>query len=237
MVTAQNNRQLNKGFTLIELMLATALLMMIMFSGYYAYSLYSQKWQKRVDIFWQSTEQAIALDALTKVITSAVPYAINGENKKSYLYFMGTQTSVSFVSSAALFSDNPVVVDLTLVPGKQEGMFDLLYREANQNFLLVNLEAQPAWSHEVLLLTDIQNFSFSYFGWETFEQALTQLDDENPSNEDTRKWHFFHDIHKSRMMPEQMQVSFQNEKSETNFTLALTQNSIYPLLTYMRIDY
>ncbi len=76
-------RKVTRGFTLIELMLATSLLMMVMFSGYYAYSLYSQKWQKRVQVFWHGTEQAIALDSLHKVLSSALPYMVNGEDDKN----------------------------------------------------------------------------------------------------------------------------------------------------------
>ena len=64
------------GFTLIELMLATSLLMMVLFSGYYAYSLYTQKWQKRVDTFWQGTNDAIGIETVNKLLVATIPYVL-----------------------------------------------------------------------------------------------------------------------------------------------------------------
>lgn len=63
MLTNKNkNNVASEGFTLIELMVATSLLMIVMFSGYYAYNLYSKKWQSRVHTFWDKTEDAVALE-------------------------------------------------------------------------------------------------------------------------------------------------------------------------------
>lgn len=232
-----NNGQRNKGFTLIELMIATSLLMMVMFSGYYAYSLYSQKWQKRVQVFWHNTEQATALDSLNKVMGSALPYIVNGKDDKACIYFKGSNSSVSFISSSAIFSAEPALVQLRIenIPGSSN--VDLIYQEQSIKYKLVlDIEHQGQWQHEIVLLANIADFNLSYFGWQSFGEAVKQANSEAFVKEDTRNWYHDHQSNVSRLLPEKLQVSFTSDKGLSDFQVAFSQHSLYRLLTYLRED-
>lgn len=238
MLTQQSrSKATSKGFTLIELMLATSLLMMVMFSGYYAYSLYSQKWQKRVQTFWKNTEQAIALDTLNKLTTSALPYIVNCKDDKACIYFKGDSNSVSFVTNAAIYSDGPALVQLTFTSADNDGNSQLIYREQSiTNQLLLTLEQPIQWQHETELLTNLTDFTFSYYGWTSYELAAKQITSEELIVEDTRVWYQNHLANESRLLPERVGVAFSSKKGATNFQMALTPHSIYRLLTYTRVD-
>lgn len=114
-----------KGFTLIELMLATSLLMLIMFSGYYAYSLYTQKWQKRVQVFWQGTEQSIALNTLNRMLTSINSYVVKGKGDKACVYFFGTDNTMRFVTDFPIYSKSTAIVELEVREENEEQYFHL----------------------------------------------------------------------------------------------------------------
>lgn len=227
----------NKGFTLIELMLATSLLMMIMFSGYYAYSLYSQKWQKRVQVFWQGTEQAIALDSLHKVLNSAMPYIVNGKDDKACIYFKGTSTSASFISNSPIFSAESALVQLQIEAMPNSNNYNLIYQEQSiKHNLVLELDHQAQWQHEIILLANINDFDLSYFGWQSFREAVSRLNSDAFVKKDVRTWYHNHETNVSRLLPEKIQVSFTSEKGSSNFQVALSQNSIYRLLSYIRVD-
>jgi len=210
---------------------------MVMFSGYYAYSLYSQKWQKRVQVFWHSTEQAIALDSLHKVISSAMPYMVNGKNDKACVYFKGTKTSVSFITNSAIFSNEPALVQLRLEEITDSNNYHLIYQEQSiKHNLVLSIEHQAQWQHEIVLLKNIANFSLSYYGWESFAEAVNQLNKDDLVKEATRTWYQNHQSNVSRLLPEKMQISFTSEKGSSSFNLALSQHSLFRLLTYIRVD-
>lgn len=229
--------QRNKGFTLIELMLATSLLMMVMFSGYYAYSLYSQKWQKRVQVFWHSTEQAIALDSLHKVLNSALPYIVNGKDDKACIYFKGSNTSASFVSSSAIFSTEPALIQLRIEAISGSNTYNLIYQEQSiKHNLVLEIDHQAQWQHEITLLTNITDFNLSYFGWASFVEAVEQANSEAIIKDDTRIWYQNHRSNVSRLLPEKIQINFASEQGITNFQIALTQHSLYQVFKYIRVD-
>jgi len=239
MVKRQKNFKLKqaKGFTLIELMLATSLLMMVMFSGYYAYSLYSQKWQKRVQVFWKNTEQAVALDTINKVTNAAVPYVVNGERNQASIYFKGTAHSLSFVSSSALFSNTPALVEFELEAIEGSDTYQLIYKEHDfSEQLLLNVKHKPEWQHKVILLTGIKELNFSYFGWQTFQQATKQSSSNAFIKEDLRVWYSEHKTHVSRLLPEKIKIDFINSHGHTDFNIALSQHTLSRLMAYIRVD-
>lgn len=230
-----SKRQFTKGFTLIELMLATSLLMMVMFSGYYAYSLYSQKWQKRVQVFWRGTEHAIALDSLHKILASAHPYMVNGKGDKASVYFKGTNTSVSFISNSAIFSKGPALVQLRLEGIPNSSHSNLVYQEQSiKENLVLDIEHQANWQHEIVLLANITDFNLSYYGWKSFQQAVENATSDLLFKDEHRSWYQNHQSDISRILPEKVQVSFTDNNGESQFELPFSQHSIYRLLTYIR---
>ena len=233
----------NKGFTLIELMLATSLLMMVLFSGYYAYSLYTQKWQKRVDTFWQGTQDAIALDSINKMLAGAVPYVIKNNRNKAEIYFKASSEEIEWVTDSAVFSQGTSLVNISRV---REGNYSkLIYKEKSMNnFVFINdlqLDTQTPefWDHKVILLTGIESVNFSYFGWQSFEDVLRFVNEEtneDPRNKPQRAWYANHQPQVKRVLPEQVNISIKQIEHTHESSVELPKATIYALMSHIRKD-
>jgi prepilin-type N-terminal cleavage/methylation domain-containing protein len=232
--TRIQNRQY-KGFTLIELMIATSLLMIVMFSGYYAYSLYSQKWQKRVQLFWHNTEQATSLDSLHKVIASAAPYIVAGENKKVVVYFKGGNDQVSFVTNSAIFSAEPALIQLHIKAIPDSNYSNLIYQEQSlKHKLVLDITHQPKWQHEIVLLSNISEFALSYYGWLTFEDLTKQMLSDTVIVDTNRSWYKNHQANLSRLLPDKLSIRLVTDQGASEFQIGLSQHSVHNVLAHMR---
>ncbi|MDO6444335.1 prepilin-type N-terminal cleavage/methylation domain-containing protein [Colwellia sp. 1_MG-2023] len=239
MVTVLTSLKKNKGFTLIELMLATSLLMMVLFSGYYAYSLYSQKWQKRVDIFWQGTEQGIGIDALNKLFISAVSYVVKNNNNKESIYFVGTKSTIRFISNSPLFSSGTALVELEVIREAEKDR--LIYRENNllnqPLFHLSELENIIDWQKETVLFEEYNAIEWSFYGWTSFADALEQANiAENVVKRELRKQYKLHELEKIRVLPISIHLNLAKENSQSSFNIDLPNNTIYTLIANFRND-
>lgn len=229
----------SKGFTLIELMLATSLLMMIMFTGYYAYSLYSQKWQKRVDVFWQGTNQGIGLDAVNKLFISAVSYVIKNNEDKESIYFEGDQQHVRFVSNSPIFSTGTALVELEVVRvGDKER---LIYRESNllnkPVYTLEGFEKITQWQKQVILFENFSQITFSYYGWTLFDDAVKQLDiSEDILKVELRSHYSVHKLEVIRILPVSIQLNLNKENNPSLFNIDFPNNTIFALIDNFRND-
>jgi len=229
-----------QGFTLIELMLAVSLLMLVMFSGYYAYGLYTSKWQKRVDAFWQHSQQALAFDSLTRLIESAQPYIIIDTKEQPSLYFEASAQRIRFVSNTPLLSDANALVELAFE--QQERQLVLVYREFDiSHQLLLKQLPQVQWDKQVILLSGLSEGSFEYFGWHSFSQVLQQSvsDDTelNPAKQVKPQWYSDHVLEQNRIMPSKVKLQLtQNNGDHTNINLMLPINVYQHLFLYLRVD-
>lgn len=233
----------SKGFTLIELMLATSLLMMVLFSGYYAYSLYTQKWQKRVDTFWQGTQDAIGVDALNRLLMATVPYVVKGSNDRLNTYFAGDKQFIQFVSNYSLFSDDASVIRIEFEPEQQQ----IIYKEKSlSHFALINTsqvefvqdETEFLWEHVTVLADEIQNVQFSYNGWLTFDEAMQEMNlGENLRRSDAKpQWYQEHNTEVQRVLPKLVSIELQSKDIQTSFIVTMPDNTEYWLLSNIRKD-
>lgn len=237
-----NNKEKHKGFTLIELMLASSLLMMIMFSGYYAYSLYSNKWDKRTNEFWENTQSVLGFDTMNRVIESTYPYIINSDKKEPAIYYSASPSQVTFVSHSAIFTKELAIVQLKVVDKNDIKM--IVYRESSLNELyLLNQADDINWQYQVIIIDNLSYAEFSYFGWEGLTQVLENInsDEETTIGRETRiiqpMWYSIHDMAVQRIIPIKIKIQLKDlEGKNSDFSLALPENSHEVILRYLRED-
>lgn len=228
-----------QGFTLIELMLASALLMTVMFAGYYGYSLYSQKWQKRVDLYWLSTQQGIGLDALNRLFLSASTYVIKNDEGKESVYFEATQNEIRFVTNSPILSTGTALIELEIINiGNSK---QLIYREKSLSsaplYLLSELEGVSEWQQEVVLLNDIEQVQWSFYGWTSFQEAIQQAQiAEVSGNKDLRKSYQIHELNKIRVMPVHVNLDIKYNDRDSKLTIAMPNHTIFSVLANTRSD-
>lgn len=237
------NKPIQKGFTLVELLLAMSLLLLVMFSGYYAYSLFSSSWEKRSNIFWQSTKNALAFDSLNRAFASAVPYIVTSDNEKPAIYFHGDDNRVIFVTSSPIYAESDAIVELEFYNKGAAGSV-LVYKETMlANMLLLNQSDEVFWQHQVILMDGLSNTSFQYFGWASYEQVLSNIQKEQEADGDESveytppSWYTNHDLHKQRVSPIKSRLSFtDSEGRKTSLDLVLPENAHLNLIHYLRED-
>ena len=227
-------RALQNGFTLIELLIASSLLMLVLYSGYFGYAQFTERWEKRVDFYWQQTNDNLGLATLVRVIESAAPYVVELENNKNALFFTGKEGTITFISDSPLFSEGSAVVNVDVV---QRGeLHSVIYRETSlTSLLLTSTQQEIPWEYEVILSEQLNNLRFNFFGWESLTQAIAA--NFQDSNNAAATWYDEHNIKRRQILPNKIRLSFYDDKLAINeLTIDLPENSYQALIIYLRED-
>lgn len=91
-----------RGFTLLELILAMSSLALIAAICYAAFHLGVRAVERGEVAVVTAQRLRVASDVLIRQVKSIVPYAVCNEDQEIYPYFVGTATSMSFVTAAGL---------------------------------------------------------------------------------------------------------------------------------------
>ncbi|MBU2891944.1 prepilin-type N-terminal cleavage/methylation domain-containing protein [Colwellia sp. D2M02] len=224
------------GFTLIELMIASSLLMLVMYAGYFAYSLYSNSWKKQSYAFWQATDKGVNLTSLTRVIEATHPYIVDNINDNSSLYFIATPHHIRFVSKSPIFADEAAVVELQLVGSS------LVYRESTLlKAPLFNQHEQREWQHSIVLLNYLTAARFEFFGWDNLEQLQhyelqrdNLLHDEAPIEP---QWYNQHQMEERQLLPLSISLTYSVKGGqELSIPFQLPQQTQHALYRYIGIQ-
>ncbi|MCQ8879456.1 prepilin-type N-terminal cleavage/methylation domain-containing protein [Pseudoalteromonas shioyasakiensis] len=231
--------QTQRGFSLIELMIATSLLSMVMFTGYFAYSLYTDKWQKRADHFWQLNQNSLGTEALIRTLEAASIYIVKDRNNKFSVLFSGQQTSITLVTNTGLYSNTTALIQLQTIE-QDNGLQSLLYNEMPLiDTMLLEYPQEPQWQYQHILLTDINKVNFQFYGWQTTENAgnstLSAIDLEPGQQKPKRRWYTSHSIEENRILPSKLALYFENPQQQTTHVqVDLVTDSYRELARYFR---
>jgi prepilin-type N-terminal cleavage/methylation domain-containing protein len=156
----------DKGFTLIELMIAITILSLLLFTGSYSYSLMSERWNKELGQFSSSAKTSKNLALLQRLLEGVQPYVVVDSKKTPSFFYIGDKTSLLAVSRAGLFSGQyPEIFRLSTIT-KENGNVDLLYQSAStEEILLTGTTQNITFSREMILFNDLDQVIFSYYGW------------------------------------------------------------------------
>jgi hypothetical protein len=204
-----------------------------MYAGYFAYSLYSQSWQKQSNAFWQSADKGLNLVSLTRVIEGAHPYIVEDVNKNLSIYFIGSPRAINFVSKSAIFSEGAAIIELSLINNS------LIYRESTLlKAPLFKQNEEREWQHSVVLLNNLTLARFDFFGWESIQQVQQhdlqqdgQLRGEAPI---TAQWYNQHLMETIRLLPLSLRINYTVEGvEELSLPFKLPQQTQYALFRYI----
>jgi len=224
------------GFTLIELMIASSLLMLVMYAGYFAYSLYSNSWQKQSDAFWKTTDQGIKLTSLSRLFEGTMPYIVEDKTKQPSIYFIANKESISFVSNAPIFSQSTALVELQFIGD------NLIYRESTiTSAPLLKQDENRLWQHSIILLENIYQGEFTFYGWKNMQQLrdyeLQQEEQLRGQAPITPNWYNEHLMESIRILPLSIALTFSDKTlQKTSLTFIPPQHSQHTLFRYIRED-
>jgi prepilin-type N-terminal cleavage/methylation domain-containing protein len=193
------NKRLYSGYTLIEVLIAMVILVSLMFTANYSYSLYSNYWSGRLGQFDRTIFKFQGLLQTKDTIDAAIPYMVEDGHGAYTFYFLGRDQGVTFVSAAPIFGvtyNDASVVRLFI---EKNGMkHQLVYEEAPlADEMLLRLEQRLNFKYRVVLFSSLEPLSFSYLGW---RQADHKYSRENFGNE-SPNWQNSYDASVSRVQP------------------------------------
>ncbi|NUZ10694.1 prepilin-type N-terminal cleavage/methylation domain-containing protein [Pseudoalteromonas sp. McH1-7] len=234
-------RQSHLGFSLIELMIATTLLSLIMFSGYYAYSLFSDSWSKRSQQYWRGVNTSIGIEAFIRTVESINAHVLINEDGEESALFEGTRNKVIFVSNSPIFSDSLALVSFEVLPVSNE--YALIYSELPLD--KVGLYNWPTkdfhWTNRVTLIKKSKQLEFSYFSYSNFKEALESINvyENNlliPAPE--MQWLSEINTKKHRVLPAKINLRLTDtEQKETYITVDLPNDSASKVVWNMRQEF
>jgi prepilin-type N-terminal cleavage/methylation domain-containing protein len=212
-----------QGFTLIELLIASSILVMIMLVGTYSYSLFADKWNKQLGHVNEVAEQIRKVTLLDQLLDGIVPLVLT-ENNTNGFYFDGSADELKAISlNGIIRSDEAVIFRLsldTLINGTKQ----IWYQEASvQDTLLLSAKQSIPFDEPLLLLGNLTQAQFSYFGWQNFEvksQAAFENDlSKRPS------WQPNYQGHVQQLHPEKLLLNLQFVDAQLSLNSRYTKNS------------
>ena len=173
----------SSGLSLIELLVAITLLSMVILTGYYAYSIIATSWQKQSSVIDAQLDHRSELRKLDAVLKGIMPWTIRNKDNQGAFFFVGKQDSLLAVTSNGLFDDQYPEIFRLVVQQDADGSAYLLYQAtSSQHVSLVNSSQSIEFGHEMVLLNEMSNFQFNYFGASQLT-AMTVAPDFTWSNE------------------------------------------------------
>ena len=173
----------NKGFTLIELLISVTLLSLIMFAGNYVYSQLSSRWNKELGDFEHNLSVLKGLNYLNQSLQGIEPYVVKTSKNIPVFFFIGADKSLLGVTKRGVFTDSrPEIFRISAVKNI-DGKFSLVYQATSSASIILSKSDQEIEFHnQMVLLDDLDDVTFSYYGWPSLEVKT------NPNQEEKEKW-------------------------------------------------
>ncbi|REL26107.1 prepilin-type N-terminal cleavage/methylation domain-containing protein [Thalassotalea euphylliae] len=223
-------RTQNRGFTLIELLIVTFIISLLLFTGGYAYSLFTNKWQEEIGQFDQVKRFSVGLERLRMATENISPLVIFKDNKQPAFFFIGDKESLLAITHNGLFNFNfPEAFRLTVLT-KPSGKKQLLYQALSLEGFAILTESQSIdFERQQVLIDDVDDISFSYYGWSSFFDKKGRTAD-NLIGE--LAWSTRFSGLDRVLMPEKIELTITNENQKLNLITELDSSVEEHLRTY-----
>jgi prepilin-type N-terminal cleavage/methylation domain-containing protein len=214
----------DKGFTLIELMIAISILSLLLYTGSYMYSTLANRWNQELGEFNQHFAQSRSFILLQELLSGVMPFVIRDKQQADMptMFFVGAEDSLLAVSRGGVVSsDYPEIFRLSALQNKND-KYDLVYQSAStKNTLLLDAQQQIEFEHRFTLIQNAEEIEFAYFGWPSF-----QIKNQSPENTPAQsRWFSNYSGVDRQLNPEKITVSVTIDQHTARFAVTLDRNS------------
>lgn len=207
-----------KGFSLVELLIAMTLLLMITSLGTYGYGLYSRYWQAEFGDFESAVREVKGVTTLFKVLGQLKPYVLLNDKNEPYHYFEGGKSVIRSITSNSLKQPGyPAFFELKVL--EESGKQRLIYRErAITGPPPIKNSDVLEYDVEITILEGFRDFSFEYFGMESYEEwLLSQPVDKSNS----ASWYGYYSGADTMLIPELIRVNIAHDLDLSSIRIQL----------------
>ncbi|CAH1568863.1 PilW family protein [Vibrio rotiferianus] len=185
-----------KGFTLVEMLVASVIMMAVLLIASSSYGFFHDRWFKDKNQFYTLVVQKKSQLMMLDVLNGALPYLVKGDSKASY-FFEGDRDQFEAVSDTPIFGSKPAMIQLS-VQAVGDGTYQILYKEAPiTDSSFARTSSKPAFKYEKVLFENLTVAGFRYLGWQSLEEKNHYLDE----FEGKPTWNDDYSAQKVRTMP------------------------------------
>lgn len=226
-----------KGFTLIELMIATAILSGLLFLGSFTYQMLAGRWQQELGDFQQTLETTKSFNLLNGALTAIQPYIVLDESSNSSNYdpgflFIGKENRLFAITKQGLFNQQYPEVFRLIVEQTDEGKFNLIYQGmSTKGVAVVTAQQSITFTQQITLLSDFDEIKFNYLGWDGFVARS-----EGIQNDLSPTWRSEFSGLDNQLLPDQMALLLKKDGKDLLFTVSFDAKSLRYLTPYLSHD-
>lgn len=197
---------LKRGFTLIELLIAMSIMLAMLVLAGTAYQLYTVSWQRDLSKIENAYQQFRDTELLLDAMQGILPYAVTDQGEQAY-YFLGREEGFTAVTYSPLFNAGFPAVIRVFRETNASGSFRLVYEEASlHETLLKDASQNLPFAHRQIILDDLSQVSFHYFGWSDYITRASAFTDLDMNTTDSLKWFEQFDAISRRLHPEKIRI-------------------------------
>lgn len=161
----------NKGFTLIEIMVATIIFSAVAGISFTLLSQLRSEWGKRssikADYLSSSKNRILAFNTIDSLYDYFVKAdtLIMGADKGYIPYFKGSALKMEFASLTSVFKFNTSAAVMLEIIENSDETYSLLYRERSlDEFYIKNFSDEINYNKEIILYKNLKQIDFHYYG-------------------------------------------------------------------------
>ncbi len=169
------------GLTLIELLISITILALLIGLASYSFSLFSRATAFTRVSSQKSLQEFQRLDLALAAVENSLPWVVRDQSQRLGFYFLGRDEGLTLVSGSPIFSpDGPAVIRFFREPDGPM-RWKLVYEEAPlKGILLRSADQVLPFQDRMVVLTNLRNLEFRYFGWRSDEERLKSGDGDLP---------------------------------------------------------
>jgi hypothetical protein len=106
-------------------------------------------------------------------LENTLPYVVRDARGDGGFYFLGRDEGLTLVTLSPVFSPGEMAVVRVFREATADGRWNLLYEEAPLAGVHLRLASQTLpFQHRLVVLRDLPDLGFSYFGWKSLDERL-----------------------------------------------------------------
>lgn len=136
-------------------------------------------------------------------------------------------------------STGTALVELQII--ESDGISQLVYKERNLNqyplYFLADIDGLEGWSKEVVLLDNLSEISWSFYGWTSFSDALLQAEiTESAGKQELRQAYQIHDVGKIRVLPVHIKFYVVQNQHTSQLSIEMPNHTVFSVIANTRSD-
>lgn len=198
-------RKLNHGFTLVELLIATSILLLMMSLAMLSYQLFQRSWQQELSSVRSQYQKFRTNDLVSESLHGVIPYLVSNNGQYGF-YFLGREEGFTAVTDSAVFAAGTPAVFRLFREQQKNGLFQLVYEEAllAGNPLMEATQDLP-FKHRVVVSQDQKFINFGYYTQPSLTDGV-RIDEMTGDVSIVLRWLQQHDGIQSKTHPQLIKV-------------------------------